>query len=140
MYDTLFVDFVEDVEQDNRVVLEDDEGGYEKKDKGGVMTGDASQSHVAKLVVGSLSNIIATGKIDEVPAVERHEQTIYGVRLGGENTRVSITQVIDGGSAKIPFPVGDEIMTVHQDNDTVKFLSTPKVRRVFLIFLASSLI
>ena len=30
MYDTLFVDFGEDVEQDNRVVLEDDEGGYEK--------------------------------------------------------------------------------------------------------------
>ena len=125
MYDTLFVDFGEDVEQDNRVVLEDDEGGYEKKDKGGVMTGDASQSHVAKLVVGSLSNIIATGKIDEVPAVERHEQTIHGVRLGGEN------QVIDGRSANIPFPVGDEIMTVHQDNDTIKFVSTPKVRRVF---------
>ena len=125
MYDTLFVDFVEDVEQDNRVVLEDDEGGYEKKDKGGVMTGDASQSHVAKLVVGSLSNIIATGKIDEVPAVEGHEQTIHGVRLGGEN------QVIDGRTAKIPFPVGDEIMTMHQDNNTVKFVSTPKVRRVF---------
>ncbi|KAL1826533.1 hypothetical protein ACET3Z_004945 [Daucus carota] len=87
------------------------------------MTGDASQSHVAKLVVGSLSNIIATGKIDEVPAVEGHEQTIHGVRLGGDN------QVIDGRSAKIPFPVGDEIMTVHQDNDTVKFVSTPKVRR-----------
>ena len=125
MYDTLFVDFVEDVEQDNRVVLEDDEGGYEKKDKGTVMTGDASQSHVAKLVVGSLSNIIATGKIDEVPAVEGHEQTIHGVRLGGEN------QVIDGRSAKIPFPVGDEIMTVHQDNNTVKFVSTSKIRRVF---------
>jgi len=106
VYDTLFVDFVEDVEQDNRVVLEDDEGGYEKKDKGGVMTGDASQSHVAKLVVGSLSNISATGKIDEVLAVEGHEQAIHGVRLGGEN------QVIDGRSAKIPFPVGDEIMTV----------------------------
>ena len=101
-----------------------------KKDKGGVMTGDASLSHVAKLVVGSLSNIIATGKIDEVPAVEGHEQTIHGVRLGGDNTRVSIAQLIDG-SAKIPFPVGDEIMTVHQDNDTVKFVSTPKVRRVF---------
>ena len=131
MYDTLFVDFGEDVEQDNRVVLEDDEGGYEKKDKGGVMTGDASQSHVAKLVVGLLSNIIAIGKIDEVPAVEGHEQTIYGVRLGGENTRVSITQVIDGGSAKIPFPVGDEIMIVHRTMTLSNFCLLQKLEGYF---------
>ena len=73
MYDTLFVDFGEDVEQDNRVVLEDDKGGYEKKDKGRVVTEDASQTHVAKLVVRSLGNIVAMGKIGEVPAVQGHE-------------------------------------------------------------------
>ena len=56
------------------------------------MTEDASQSHVAKLVVRSLRNIVAMGKIGEVPAVQGHEHTNYGVRFGGENTRVSITQ------------------------------------------------
>ena len=64
---------------------------------------------------------------------------------------MSIAQLIDG-SAKIPFPVGDEIMTVQQvlgtfiacprdliavgNNDIVKVLSSPKVRRVFLILFS----
>ena len=72
---------------------------------------------------------------------------------------MSITQVIDG-SAKIPFPVGDEIMTVQEalgtfiawprdliavgNNDTVKVLSAPKVRikgifSLFSIFGKSSM-
>lgn len=86
LIDTLYVDFEEDVdEHETRVILDNDEGGYEKEDKGGGVTGDASQSDVAKLAVGSLSNIVAIGKIDEVPPVDGHEQTIHGVRLGGEN-------------------------------------------------------
>ena len=72
------------------------------------MTEDASQSHVAKLVVRSLRNIVAMGKIGEVPAVQGHEHTNYGVRFGGENTRVSICLLYtspsprDGATSRMP--------------------------------------
>ena len=111
---------------------------------------NAPDNSVCKLALGSLSNIVACAKIDEVVVVEG-EETIHGVRLGEENARVSITQVIQG-DAKIPYPIGDEILTVEQamgtfiawprnlitmrNNSTSNVLSAPKVK-IFRIALYS---
>lgn len=146
LIDTLFVDFGEELEDDNKVIREDDSGGHVKKNTCEQVKVHASDSHVSQLAVGSLSNIVAYAKIDEVPVLEGHEQTIHGVRLGEENARVSITQVIQG-NAKIPFPVGDEIVHVQDamgtfiawprdlistgNHSTTRVLSTQKVRMVF---------
>ena len=64
-----------------------------------------------KLALGSLDNIVAIGTIIEV-VVQSSNQVIHGVPLGEENVRVSVNRsVID--NAKLPFPINDEIMTVH---------------------------
>lgn len=76
-----------------------------------------------KLAIGSISNIVAHGKIDEVPVVKGCEPTLHGVRLGRLNARVSITHAIQG-DVKIPFPVGDEIVTVQQAIGT--FIAWPR--------------
>ena len=103
----------------------------------------ASENNECQLAVGSISNIVAYAKIDEVPVVEGLEQTIHGVRLAGENARVSITKVLQS-DAKIPFPIGDEIVTVQEavgtfvawprdmivvgKSNTTKVVHDPKVR------------
>ena len=59
----------------------------------------------------SLDNIVAIGTIIEV-AVQSSNQTIHGVPLGEGNMRVSVIRsIID--DAKLPFPIKDDIMTVH---------------------------
>ena len=60
-----------------------------------------------ELAVGSLENVVAYATIDTANNV------LHGKPLVKENARVSITRVIQG-SAKIPFPIEDEIMTVEQ--------------------------
>lgn len=147
MIDTLFVDFGEELEDANKVAGEDENCRFviKKKTCEDVKV-NASGSSICKLAVGSLSNIVAYAKIDEVLVLEGREQTLHGVRLEEENARVSITQVIQG-DAKIPFPIGDEILTVKQaigtfiawprnliavgNNSTSDVLSAPKVRRFF---------
>ncbi|XP_074359751.1 uncharacterized protein LOC141699833 [Apium graveolens] len=59
----------------------------------------------------------------EVRVREGHEKTIHGVSLGEKNARVSITKVIQG-NAKIPFPIGDEILTVQEAMGT--FIAWPR--------------
>ncbi|XP_074351777.1 uncharacterized protein LOC141690921 [Apium graveolens] len=76
-----------------------------------------------KVAVGSLNNIVSFTKIDEVPVIDGHEQTIHGVRLGEKNARVLITQVIEG-NAKIPFPIGDESVCVQKAMGT--FIAWPR--------------
>ena len=60
-----------------------------------------------ELAVGSLENVVAYATVDTASNV------LHGKPLVKENARVSITRVIQG-SAKIPFPIEDEIMTVEQ--------------------------
>ncbi|XP_063940008.1 uncharacterized protein LOC108203822 [Daucus carota subsp. sativus] len=84
---------------------------------------DGSGSSDCKLAIGSLSNIVAFAKMHEVPVLDGREQTIHGVKLGEANARVSITQVIQG-NAKIPFPIGDEIVSVQEAMGT--FIAWPK--------------
>ena len=70
-----------------------------------------SSGDECKLALGSLNNIVAIGTIVEV-AVQSSHQTIHGIPLGEGNVRVSVIRtVID--NAKLPFPINDEIMTVH---------------------------
>lgn len=143
--ENLVVDLQAVFQRDSKVVGEDDNGRHaDKKNTTLEVKVDASGCSVCQLAVGSLSNIVACAKIDEVPVLEGLEQTIHGVKLAEENARVSITQVIQG-DAKIPFPIGDEIVTVQQamgtfitwprdlivlgNNSTTRFLSAPKVRR-----------
>lgn len=60
-----------------------------------------------ELTIGSPTNIVAYATID----VESN--VIHGKPLAKENARVSITRVVQG-TAQIPFPINDEIMTVEQ--------------------------
>lgn len=156
MIDNLFVDFGEELEDAMELAGEDENCRFvgEKKTSEDVKV-NTSDSSVCKLAIGSLSNIVAYAKIDEVLVLEGCEQTIHGVRLDEKNTRVSITQVIQG-HAKIPFPIGDEILTVEQaigtyiawprnliavgNNSTSDVLSAPKVSRFFIsMFTISSM-
>ena len=147
MVDTFYVDFGEELKDDNKVTGEDENCRFVVEMKAcEEVKVNASGSSVCKLAVGSLSNIVAYANIDEVLVLEESEQTIHGVRLEEENARVSITQVIQG-DAKIPFPIGDEIMTVEQavgtfiawprnlialgNNSTSHVLSAPKVKSFF---------
>ena len=112
MIDNLYVDLGEDVKDDKNMAGDDVNGrSIFEKNTCEKLKVDACGSAVCQLAIGSLSNIVASAKIDEVCVLEGHEQTIHGVRLAEENARVSITEVIQG-DAKIPFPVGDEIVTV----------------------------
>ena len=70
-----------------------------------------------KLAVGSPTNFVAYGIVDTISDV------LHGKPLEKENARVSITHVIQG-TAKIPFPIGDEIMTVEQACGT--FIAWPR--------------
>ncbi|XP_074327418.1 uncharacterized protein LOC141665338 [Apium graveolens] len=70
-----------------------------------------------------MSNIIDCATIDEVRVPEGYEKTIYGVSLGEKNAKVSITKVIQG-DAKIPFPIGDKILTVQEAMGT--FIAWPR--------------
>lgn len=70
-----------------------------------------------KLAVGSPTNFVAYGIVDTISDV------LHGKPLEKENARVSITRVIQG-AAKIPFPIGDEIMTVEQACGT--FIAWPR--------------
>lgn len=156
MIDTIFVDFGEEFQNNNKVASEDDymvadqddkkvggdddkkvDGEDDKKvavmDDNGVhvveknefekVKVDGSGSFDCKLAIGSLSNIVAFAKMHEVPFLDGREQTIHGVKLGEANARVSITQVIQG-NAKIPFPIGDEIVSVQEAMGT--FIAWPK--------------
>lgn len=64
-----------------------------------------------ELAIGSPRNIVAYAIIDTVV------KAVHGKPLGKENARVSITRVIQK-SAKIPFPIGDEVVIVEQAIDT----------------------
>ena len=70
-------------------------------------------SGVCQLAIRSVSNIVAYGRVDEIPLAEGCEPTLHGICLSKENARVSISYAIQE-DAKIPFPVGDEIVTVKQ--------------------------
>lgn len=153
--------FEEVLEADNKVVREDDNGvEVVKEDANGVevvkenkaeeekVTGPGSSE--CQLAIGSLSNIVAYANIVEVPIVEGLDQTIHGVRVAEENARVSITRVIQS-DAKIPFPVGDEIVNVQQamgsfiawprdlivegKSSSTPVLSAPKVINRCLLYL-----
>ncbi|KAL8089261.1 hypothetical protein AgCh_038888 [Apium graveolens] len=113
MIDTLFIDFAEECEDTQKVAGEDERVRFFEEKTCEQVKVNTLDNSLMKLVVGSLSNIVACARIDEVVVPEGGEQTIHGVRLGEENARVSITQVIQG-NAKIPFPIGDEIVTVEQ--------------------------
>lgn len=124
------VDNVLDVlECDNKVVGEEDnvkEIKMKKPEEVNVVEEVkvlATGSSVCQLAVGDVSNIVAYAKVDEVPVVEGHEQTIHGVKVVKENARVSITKVIQT-DAKIPFPIGEEIVTVGQALGT--FVAWPR--------------
>ena len=99
-------------------------------------------SGVCQLAIGSVSNIVAYGRVDEIPLAEGCEPTLHGICLSKENARVSISYAIQE-DAKIPFPVGDEIVTVKQtigsfiawprdlvvgNTSSTQVLSTPKVK------------
>lgn len=60
-----------------------------------------------ELAIGSRTNVVAYATIDTVSDV------LHGKPLPKENARVSITRVIQG-AVEIPFPIGDEIVTVEQ--------------------------
>lgn len=60
-----------------------------------------------ELAIDSPTNIVAYASVDTVCKV------LHGKHLSEEIARVSITRVIQG-SAKIPFPIKDEITTVGQ--------------------------
>ncbi|XP_074355059.1 uncharacterized protein LOC141693794 [Apium graveolens] len=113
MIDALFVDFGEELKASNKVAGEDENCRFVENEIYDEVKVNASSSVVCKLAIGSLSNIIAYAKTDEVIAPEGCEEKIHGVILGEDNVRVSITQVIQG-DAKVPFPIGDEIVTVEQ--------------------------
>ncbi|KAL8099890.1 hypothetical protein AgCh_032225 [Apium graveolens] len=118
LIDNLFVDLAVELEDNKKVAGEDDNGRAVEE-----MKVDSSGGSVCRLDVGSLSNIVACATIDEVRVPEGHEKTIHGVSLGEKNARVSITKVIQG-DAKIPFPIGDEILTVQEAMRT--FIAWPR--------------
>ncbi|KAL8110818.1 hypothetical protein AgCh_026525 [Apium graveolens] len=118
LIDNLFVDLAVELQDNKKVAGEDDNGRAVEE-----MKVDSSGGSVCRLAVGSLSNIVACATIDEVRVPEGHEKTIHGVSLGEKNARVSITKVIQG-DAKIPFPIGDEILTVQEAMGT--FIAWPR--------------
>ncbi|XP_074374711.1 uncharacterized protein LOC141715128 [Apium graveolens] len=124
MIDNLFVDFGEELKEAGKPAREDERCNtvVEKKTSEEVKV-NAPDTCVCKLAVGTLNNIVACAAIDKVINLDGGEQTIHGVRLGEENARVSITEVIQG-DARIPFPIGDEILTVEQAIGT--FIAWPR--------------
>lgn len=77
--------------------------------------------------LGSIDNIVAIATIIEVN-VEDSKQLIHGIPLGEGNVRVSIVRsVVD--EALIPFPIKDEIMTVHDAIGTC--VAWPKALIIF---------
>ena len=84
MVDTFYVDFGEELKDDNKVTGEDENCRFVVEMKAcEEVKVNASGSSVCKLAVGSLSNIVAYANIDEVLVLEGSEQTIHGVRQIG---------------------------------------------------------